>query len=733
MFVSPTAMASGGRQLRTMLCGLDVRHLLVVGFLLGALFSCQITRAQIGTQDPEPHGTIEVHLRAGYRAGFNDAARISLLSSEGPLIAERTVDSSGLARFDHLRPGIYVVEANAPGFITARETVQVEVNWGFTSVNLSLKPENSADSASDAPAAPILAPNARKELDKGLEALHRKDMVQARNHLEKALSMAPGDPVVQYLAGVLEYQEDNIPAAQEHLEKAVQLLPNSVRALELLGNVYSRQGQPEKAVPLLEKAVSLEDGSWKAHWKLASAYLQTNEFMKAQQQSERAIALGKADAGVAHVLKAAALANLGKLDAAESVLDAFIRDQPNDPAAPRARALLAELKQREKSAQEKSPLPFNEPESFAATVDLSTGISPRQASAWSKPGVDELVPKVAPDVSCALPQVLAGAGRQVEQLMDSLEKFEATERVEHFPVDKRGNLRSSEVRSFDYIVSVLHVPHGAISVEEYRNGSLLPDQFPASMATKGLPAMATIFHPQMISGFDFTCEGLGQASGHPAWQVHFQQNPNQPNRIRAYVIAGNYHPIALKGRAWIDAATYQVVRLESELVNPIPQIHLLRERLSIDYAPVQFYSRNIQLWLPSRAELLVVMDKLSFYRTHSFSDFQLFSVGTNQKLGVPKESYNFTNLSDQNVRGQLTITPVIGRSITPISVTFTIPPRASVYKTIGPGKDVNISADLIASARFVYSGAPGSIQADATLSSVSALEIVAESENSAAP
>src|SRR5262249_28079370 len=82
----------------------------------------------------------------------------------------------------------------------------------------------------------------------------------------------------------------------------------------------------------------------------------------------------------------------------------------------------------------------------------------------------------------------------------------------------------------------------------------------------------------------------------------------------------------------------------------------------------------------------------AFFRTHSFSNFTLFSVGAGQKLGAPKESYTFTNLTDQDVRGQLTITPVAGLSLPPLSITFTIPPRQSVFKAVGPGKDLNISA-----------------------------------------
>jgi Tfp pilus assembly protein PilF len=733
MLVCTSAMPSRGPEHRKMRHGVGVRHFLILACALIVLFSCGFARAQAGSQGNGPQGAIEVHLQTGDKAQFNGVARVRLLPSVGPAIEEGKLDGSGIAKFEHLPPGTYIVEAIAPGFTDARETVVIDTQWSSVAIYLSLKTANFGFSATTAVAVPVLAANVRDELDKGLEAFRRKDMIQARKHFEKALSMAPGNSDVHYLMGALEYQENNIPAAQGHLEQAVQLLPNSGQALELLGELYCHQGQPEKAVPVLEKAVSIEEGSWKAHWTLGSAYLQLSDFAKAQQQSERAIALGNAEAGVAQVLDAAALAGQGKRDAAESVLDAFLRASPNDPAAPRARDLLNELKQPEKSAAGDSSLPLNQPRSFAAIADLRPDLLPSQSSSWSRPGIDELVPTVAPNVACVLPEVLAGAGRQVENFMDSLEKFEATERIEHFPVDKRGELHSSESRSYDYVVSVVHEPHGVIDLEEYRNGSLDPALFPASVATNGLPAMAMVFHPTMISDFDFTCEGLGQASGRPAWQVRFQQNPNRPIRIQSYIVAGNYYPVELKGRAWIDAATYQVVRLESELVKPIPQIHLQRERLTIAYAPVQFYSQDIQLWLPARAELLVVMDKTAFYRTHAFSNFSLFSVGTNQKIGAPKQSYSFTNLSDQNVSGQLTVTPVLGHSLTPISVSFTIPARQSVYKVVGPGKDLDISAELIASARFVYTGAPGTIQGNATMASASTLEIVPESANSASP
>jgi tetratricopeptide (TPR) repeat protein len=661
---------------------------------------------------------------------FSGLARVRILTQGGPALAENTTDMSGKTSLSDLPPGNYIVEASAPGYLPVSEDVHLEMKWSFVTVSLTMKPDNKDLNQNESPsAAPILAPSARKEVQKGLEAFEKPDLVLARKHFEKALAMAPGNPDVQFLMGALEAQEKNFAVAQQHLEKAIQIYPNHVRSLQLLGELYNQQDQAKNAIPLLEKAVGLQDGSWRSHWALGVAYLKTNDPRKARQQAERAIALGKNAAGVAHLLEAQALLDLGQFDAAETSLQAFIQDDPANPYSAKARAALDLVHERQRDELTTMPIAMSDSQRFVAIADLSdsnVGITPSKDSVWAQPGIDDSVPSVLPNVSCASAQVLRRTGKQVEELMSSLEKFSAAERVNHFTVSKRGELRSPQVRSFEYVVSVKQLPRGLIELDEYRDGSLDPSQFPASIATNGLPAMALVFHPQMSSDFNFVCEGMGQVSGNPAWQVHFQQKPDRPSRIHAYVIAGNYYSVPLKGRAWIDAATYQLARLEFQLVKPMPEIHLLRERVSIDYAPVQFHSRDVQLWLPSHAELLVSRDNKAFYRTHSFSNFQLFSVGTGQQLQVRKESYSFKNLTDGDVSGQLTITPKEGSSLTPVSITFTIPARQVVIKLVGPGKDLNISPDSIGSARFVYSGSPGAVQADAMLTRESTLEVVPE-------
>jgi hypothetical protein len=347
---------------------------------------------------------------------------------------------------------------------------------------------------------------------------------------------------------------------------------------------------------------------------------------------------------------------------------------------------------------------------------------------WIPPGIDDIVPAVEAGVECPRAQVITGAGQRMKELVENLQKFSATERVEHFNVDAAGSRGKPEARTFDYVVVLTLSNADVFQLDEYRNGRVDPSQFPAQFATTGLPGMALIFHPTMASDFNFTCEGLGHRDGHPAWQVHFALRADRPNRIRAYVIAQHEYPVPLKGRAWIDAGTYQVRRLESDLMKPIQEIALTQEHMAIDYGSVQFQTHKQQLWLPLDAEVYWERRGHRFYRRHTFSDFKVFEVESAQQIQAPKESYCFTNTSARDIAGILTVSPVSGIPAGAVSIQFTIPPGRSVCKLVGPGKDVSMPVDQVGSATFKHNGLAGWITADANLVKESTLDLIPESD-----
>jgi len=365
----------------------------------------------------------------------------------------------------------------------------------------------------------------------------------------------------------------------------------------------------------------------------------------------------------------------------------------------------------------------------SAATPAPTPNPPTIPGSWLPPPLDDEVPDVDPDVECPSQQILRGVGQRMTQFITDLEKFTATERVEHFNMDLTAERRAAEVRNFDYVVLISRNPQGMFAIDEFRNGSVDPEQFPQHIATDGLPAMVLIFHPILASDFRFQCEGLGQWRGKPAWQVHFSQRPDKPSRIRAYIIAARHYRIPLKGRAWIDPGTFQVLQLDSELVSPIKEIELNHERSSIEYGMVQFHSQKQEIWLAQTAHLWVERKGHRYYRRHTFSNFKVFSVDTTQTAQRAKESYTFTNTSDRDLMGVLTVKPAVGTELDPVTIRFTIPAGGSILKFVGPGKDVNVPVGEIASAVFVHNGEPESIKVDAHLLKESSLDVVPETPN----
>jgi hypothetical protein len=125
-----------------------------------------------------------------------------------------------------------------------------------------------------------------------------------------------------------------------------------------------------------------------------------------------------------------------------------------------------------------------------------------------------------------------------------------------------------------------------------------------------------------------------------AWQFHFRQKPGKPNAIKSYHfgINGPSYSVGLKGRAWISADRFEIVRMETDIVAPVPQIKLLAEHTLIEYGPVNFRQDNVNLWLPQSAEVYFAWRGRQMHRRHSFSNYLLFGVDEKEHIGAPKNA-----------------------------------------------------------------------------------------------
>lgn len=252
---------------------------------------------------------------------------------------------------------------------------------------------------------------------------------------------------------------------------------------------------------------------------------------------------------------------------------------------------------------------------------------------WSPEDVDAVVPPVSHDTPCPL-DVLQKSSQQALQLVDNLQRFSARERIEHIEFGKDGKKRNSSAESLNYVAQIQQNEQ-ALWVDEYRTGEKRTESDQPLLTDTGTAAFALIFHPRLVGNFNVRCEGRADVPGGPAWQLHFEESADPNKSFHQIRIKKSVYPLRFKGRAWIAADSYEVMRLQTDLIAPIPQIDLQIEHLDISYAPVRFEKGSLQIWLPETASLYVAYHGHRYARLHNFDRFQLFTISTQQNTKAP--------------------------------------------------------------------------------------------------
>jgi len=594
------------------------------------------TATTVGRLAVQSNGTIiQLVVRDEKRKALDRQALVQLTNKVTGQIQAQVTEDDSAATIVNLQMGQYDLAVSATGYLTSHQEVMISgsIVTNQMEVTLSRDPE-----AVDLGAVNVkeMPGKVRRNMLHGLAALKSSKLDEAQKKLDAAYSADPDNAEVNFLLGYLYFQKQDMERAQSYLASATRLAPHNVQALTLLGRVQLQRNDAAAARVPLQQAVATDPESWMAHYLLAEAYLRQKDFERAQAQAQLAIERGAGAANAAQLILGQALADQQRYSQAIQVLDTFLKAAPTDPHASEVHQLVAHLEKRQSQ----------EPDEAGARPSISPAMNPIIAAtdpvlmmkSWGPAGVDDTKPQVASGVSCPTEKVIEQAGERVKELVDDLAKFDAVEDVYHEEIDQAGISKKHTTVRFDYVASIAEPKPGRFVVDEYRSGRSGTEDFPDQIATRGLPTMALIFHPDIRSDFEMNCEGLGTWNEKATWLVHFQQRENQPHRIQAYIVGGREYDVSLKGRAWVSADTFQIVRLESDLMVPIKEIQLLSEHQTVEYAPVRFPKSKAQLWLPKNAELYFDFRKHRYFRRHSFDHFMLFSVDTEEKRKEPKEA-----------------------------------------------------------------------------------------------
>jgi Flp pilus assembly protein TadD len=572
---------------------------------------------------------LDIYVKGPDGAPLAVMAVVTVASRTGQ-ICNRGTTTGGNIRFSGLAPGGYTIQVVAAGFQNAVEEFDGRTMGAV--LTIEMRPLPGEEGVALNPSQVVLAPKAQKEVGKVLEALRSKKLTEARSHLNMASRLAPNHPDVNYLFGVYFWMMKDEEKAKSYWTKTLEFDPKHLRALLSLGDALIREKRLADAESYVKRGVEADPSSWRAHGILADIYLKRHSPEEAIKQAEHALELGHGRAASIQPLLARALVEGGNAERARRVLQEYIQEHPTDAAARKQLENLLGPTEPAAHSGDASTIDAKRATETEALIDLPL------PSNWLPSDVDEKVPPVEPGAACILEQVVESAGKRMQEFIGHVDQFTATESLVHSSINKFGLPSSPETRKFDYIVSIEESRPGFLSVEEYRGSHSGQNEFPDGVATNGLPALALIFHPYNAKNFDMSCEGLGRWSGGLAWQIHFRQRADRPNTMRAYRLGvnGPSYPVALRGRAWIAADSYQIVRLETDLVASIPEIRLYADHTAIEYGPVRFRNRDLEMWLPQSAEVYYDWRGRRSHRRHSFSNYFLFSVDEKQKISVPK-------------------------------------------------------------------------------------------------
>jgi len=147
---------------------------------------------------------------------------------------------------------------------------------------------------------------------------------------------------------------------------------------------------------------------------------------------------------------------------------------------------------------------------------------------------------------------------------------------------------------------------------------------PSRPYSVGFATAWLFFYPGNFKESRYRYLGRQKIGSHQTLVVAFAQIPGL-NRMQT-VIDSTYGVCAAasQGVAWIDASTYQIVRMQTDLLAPQPAIQLNQLRSVLNYSAVKIPARDLTLWLPTEVEVTWQTAYTSGVETHRYSNYRLF-------------------------------------------------------------------------------------------------------------
>ena len=291
-----------------------------------------------GQGDVTLHG--EVRTKDGQVIPFG--VTISLETGEGMPAGTQMADSAGNFTFEGLGAGADSLTVTADKFQPYQQSLDLSFRGTSYMVKVFLSPVDKTQvKASDLPArSDQAAPkNARKEFEKGDHSLRAKRLPEARNHLERALSLYPCYARAADALAQVDLAEHKLEAAEANFKKAIQCDNTFLDSVSELAQLYLVEKKLSESETVIHQGLRLSPTTWLFHYQLASVHYEMKKYAEALQDYLAAQSFHAEMPPEFHARIANVYLKTGDYGKALAEMDAYLRLEPNGGYARSARKL----------------------------------------------------------------------------------------------------------------------------------------------------------------------------------------------------------------------------------------------------------------------------------------------------------------------------------------------------------------------------------------------------------
>ena len=191
------------------------------------------------------------------------------------------------------------------------------------------------------------------------------------------------------------------------------------------------------------------------------------------------------------------------------------------------------------------------------------------------------------------------------------------------------NLDQYKFRVFSYRIVPRRKVDGGDALDEFRTDAHdRPMDDPAHNSNRpqsvGYATTWLFFFPGNLKESTYRYLGRQKLGSRETYVLAFAQVPDKTFLNTVVDSSLGRCSTSIQGIAWIDESTFQIVRMQTDLLSPQPAIKLNQLRSVINYSEVKIPERDLLLWLPKDVEVTWQAADRAGEELHTYSKYHLF-------------------------------------------------------------------------------------------------------------